>query len=577
MYDYIPEGIKPGMIQPVDTEQMIDILNQQKKCCCKIESKSTGTGFFCKIILPDSLKILPVLMTCNHVLDEFDIQKGKYINYSLDNNKIKYTILVDESRLVYTNPIIDFTIVQLRKNEYLDIDAFLNIEDEVFKGKPSKDFCEKSIYLFHYPKGDKSVFSSGMLLSISEDKGEINHNLGTESGSSGGPLINFKNNKLIGIHKGTKIGKNYNLGNFIKPVIEDFFKNNDVKKIIFQPDIDNTITNDKNNSDKDNNNKEFKTFKSLDLFVICFGIIKEICFLYFSSYFADNISDNISFNEFTIILFLLDIFIGILLKCVELFLGNKITLIISFIFIIIPFAPTKMMISSFFHIIPYIDDKIIKHLIKGEILGIIMYSPNFCLYESNKSIYIFRSLLLIVIYIISMYCIFFIIKNFYKFDELKLKEESNIIIKFDYFKRNFTLNFLILINFSITFSILPKFILVYTDKKYLYLFTLSDIIGRILGKKLYEDAFMPIIFFRFFIFLFTYANYDKNKLVINLIEIFILGLFSGLLTTLGYYILIRKTNKTEKISILNYIKFGKYYVLYKYIDDDITQQKLKYN
>ena len=201
MYDFIPEAIKPGMIQPVDTEQMIDILNQQKKCCCKIESKSVGTGFFCKIILPDSLKILPVLMTCNHVLDEFAIQKGKYINYSLDNNKVNYTILVDESRLIYTNSIIDFTIVQLRKNEYLDIDAFLNIEEEVFKGKSIKDYFKNSVYLYHYPKGDKSVLSSGMIISISEDKGEIKHNLGTESGSSGGPLINFKNNKLIGIHK----------------------------------------------------------------------------------------------------------------------------------------------------------------------------------------------------------------------------------------------------------------------------------------------------------------------------------------------------------------------------------------
>ena len=129
-----------------------------------------------------------------------------------------------------------------------------------------------------------------------------------------------------------------------------------------------------------------------------------------------------------------------------------------------------------------------------------------------------------------MFC--FYIKNFYKLDELKLKEESNVVIKFDYFKNNFILNFLILINYSITYSILPKFILIYTDKKYLYMFTVSDIVGRILGKKLNEDVFMPIIFFRFFIFLFTYSNYDENELIINLIEIFILGLFSGLLTTL---------------------------------------------
>jgi len=246
-----------------------------------------------------------------------------------------------------------------------------------------------------------SVFSSGILLSISEDKGEIKHNLGTESGSSGGPLINFKNNKLIGIHKGTINGKNYNLGNFIKPVIEDFFKNVDFKKIIFPPEID------ENNNIKDNN-EESKNIKSLDLFVICFGIIKEFCVLYLLHYISDNTSNDVNFDLF--ILFLLDIVVGILLNCVELFLGNKITLIISFISIIIPFAPAKMIISSFFHIIPFIDDKIIKHLIGGEILGIIMYSPNLYFFKSNDSTFFF-GILFIIIYMISIYCIVFIIKN----------------------------------------------------------------------------------------------------------------------------------------------------------------------
>ena len=189
------------------------------------------------------------------------------------------------------------------------------------------------------------------------------------------------------------MGTNFNLGNFIKPVIEDFFKNIDVKKIIFQPDIDNKISNDKNKNDKDNN-KEFKTIKSLNLFVICFGIIKEFYFLYLLNYLEDNIS-NTSFKEFIIILFFVDVFLGILLKCVKLFLGNKITFIISFIFMIFPFIPAKMIISSFFQIIPFIDDTIIKHLIEGEILGIILYSPFFYFYTSNNLILLFKVLLIL--------------------------------------------------------------------------------------------------------------------------------------------------------------------------------------
>lgn len=67
--DYIPEAIKPGMTQPMNAKRLLYILNKQKLFCCKIKgSDITGTGFFCNILLPGTSKVLPVLMTCNHVL-----------------------------------------------------------------------------------------------------------------------------------------------------------------------------------------------------------------------------------------------------------------------------------------------------------------------------------------------------------------------------------------------------------------------------------------------------------------------------------------------------------------------------
>ena len=60
------------------------------------------------------------------------------------------------------------------------------------------------IYLLHYPKGHKSNISFGTIKVITEDNDLIYHNCGSESGSSGGPLINLINMKLIGIHTGDK-------------------------------------------------------------------------------------------------------------------------------------------------------------------------------------------------------------------------------------------------------------------------------------------------------------------------------------------------------------------------------------
>ena len=60
----------------------------------------------------------------------------------------------------------------------------------------------------------------------------------------------------------------------------------------------------------------------------------------------------------------------------------------------------------------------------------------------------------------------------------------------------------------------------------------------------------------------------KKKEEFSFNEIFILGLLSGSLTTIGYYIPIQKVNKEEKLSLLYYLRTGKYYVIYLLIGDD---------
>ena len=48
------------------------------------------------------------------------------------------------------------------------------------------------------------------------------HLCGTEKGSSGGPILNVTNYRVIGMHKGTKKEDNYNIGVFMKFGINDF-------------------------------------------------------------------------------------------------------------------------------------------------------------------------------------------------------------------------------------------------------------------------------------------------------------------------------------------------------------------
>ena len=78
----------------------LEIIEEQKKNnVCKIikENDVTGTGFLCIIPFPDKLHPLPVLMTCNHVINDEDIKPGKQIKLMFDD-KIEKIIKIDNSK-----------------------------------------------------------------------------------------------------------------------------------------------------------------------------------------------------------------------------------------------------------------------------------------------------------------------------------------------------------------------------------------------------------------------------------------------------------------------------------------------
>ena len=83
------------------------------------------------------------------------------------------------------------------------------------------NFSEKTIYLLHYPKGKNASYSVGIIKEIN-DKKTIIHLCETEKGSSGGPIINLINYKVIGIHIGGNLIHNFNHGTFLKEPIDLF-------------------------------------------------------------------------------------------------------------------------------------------------------------------------------------------------------------------------------------------------------------------------------------------------------------------------------------------------------------------
>ena len=107
MVDNRKEKYNTKSIEPISLKQTENILEQMNNSICRINDK--GTGFFVKI--PYKSKLLPVLITTNHIINIDDIQDNKSISILLNNDKKIKTIKLD-NRLMYTNEKLDITIIE---------------------------------------------------------------------------------------------------------------------------------------------------------------------------------------------------------------------------------------------------------------------------------------------------------------------------------------------------------------------------------------------------------------------------------------------------------------------------------
>ena len=135
---YTPQKYLKDHSDPVHYDSMKYILKQMESSICKINcNDSYGTGFFCVIPFPNKNNLLPVLITNNHVLESNDLQPGKEIEFTMNDDKYSYKILIDKDRKVYTNAKpFDISIIEMKKeDENILISVFLEVDEEMFNSK----------------------------------------------------------------------------------------------------------------------------------------------------------------------------------------------------------------------------------------------------------------------------------------------------------------------------------------------------------------------------------------------------------------------------------------------------------
>ena len=198
----------PGLISH---KQISLILEQLNKCICKVYSSgnSFGTGFFC--FIPYYNIKLPVLIVNHHLINEEYINKNDNISFELNREKKK--INIKDNRAIYSNMKYDITIIEISPDKDF-IYNFLELDENIFKEEII--FLKQSIYTI---QSDKRL-SFGILKNFEDYR--IIHLCSTENGSTGSPIMNLSNGKIIGIHCASSMKFKYNIGTFLKYPIQNF-------------------------------------------------------------------------------------------------------------------------------------------------------------------------------------------------------------------------------------------------------------------------------------------------------------------------------------------------------------------
>ena len=224
--DYKREIFFPNNIVLNKGQQEI-ILSQMTHSLCKILNyeKGYGTGFFCSLKYSEKHDPIKTLITNNHVLDLGDIATDKVIKITINDCIISRRIEIGGNRKLYTNEDYDITIIEIIDEDHLDFVKYLEIDEKVFSltNELKKDSCGYRIekaYVIHYPGQVTQVNSSFGWMQIDSDFETIKHECGTESGSSGSPILDLSTYKIMGIHKGSTTTTN--VGTFLKKPIEEF-------------------------------------------------------------------------------------------------------------------------------------------------------------------------------------------------------------------------------------------------------------------------------------------------------------------------------------------------------------------
>ena len=151
------------------------------------------------------------------------------------HNEQKIEIELNDKKM-YTNIEYDTTIIEIKNEDEKEIKDYIDyiyLDESIFN--EDKEIINKNIYILQYPifYTDKIEQIASVSYGIIKHKNKYNiyHSYSTNYDSSGSPILDLSNNKVIGIQIGDlECDKEPNLGLDLKYPINDYLNSKDLIK-----------------------------------------------------------------------------------------------------------------------------------------------------------------------------------------------------------------------------------------------------------------------------------------------------------------------------------------------------------
>ena len=171
IFDTIKEKYINSSPEPIDLEGTEKIIEQMKKCICKIHTKdvnTNGLSIFCKIQYNKSESI-KVMIINNYILSKIDIENEKKIKILINDDKIYKYIDINKSRLMFTSKKYGITFVEIKENDEIKNFFELDREKSDDKNELNNIYLKKPIYTLNYSEKDDIIISNGLLNEIKDN------------------------------------------------------------------------------------------------------------------------------------------------------------------------------------------------------------------------------------------------------------------------------------------------------------------------------------------------------------------------------------------------------------------------